>query len=115
MIGALTLLTESAAVYAAAMLHLSVADGLAALIGRGFGRRTSYKVFGHTKSLVGSGAFFLTSLAILTGFSLLAPADLAWWAVVGGAIGATILENIGVMGSDNILVPAFIVAMLRLV
>ena len=113
MIGALTLVTDSAATYAAAMLHLSVADGLAALIGQRFGRGNRYKVFGHTKSIAGSGAFLLTSLIILTAYSFIAPPGLAWWAVLGGAITATILENIGTFGSDNILVPAFIIAMLQ--
>lgn len=113
MIGALTLVTDSAATYAAAMLHLSLADGLAALIGQQFGRQNSYTVLGHRKSAAGTGAFFLTSLGILTAYSLLAPAGLVWWAVVGGAVVAAALENVGTLGSDNVLVPAFIVAMLQ--
>lgn len=113
MIGALTLVTDSAATYAAAILHLSLADGLAALIGQRFGRQNSYIVLGHRKSIAGTGAFFVTSLGILTAYSLLAPAGLVWWAVVGGAIVATALENVGAFGSDNILVPAFVVAMLE--
>ena len=114
-IGGLTLVTASPSIYAAAILHLSLADGLAALLGLRYGRMTSYHVFGHTKSVVGTAAFFVTSVAILTAYSLLAPSGLAWEFIVLGAAGAAFLENVGVLGLDNLLVPAFVVGLLTFV
>lgn len=114
MIGALTLVTQSPAIYAAAMLHLSLADGAAALIGLRWGRMNTYRVFGHTKSVAGTVAFFVTSIGILTAYSLLSISGLAWPLIVLGALGASFLENIGILGLDNLLVPAFVVALLSL-
>ncbi len=111
-IGGLTLVTNSPSIYAAAMLHLGLADGMAAIIGTRWGKMSGYRVFGATKSLVGSLAFFVVSVAILMAYSLIAPAGLAWQFIVFGAAIATALENIGVLGTDNILVPSFIVLLL---
>lgn len=111
-IGGLTLVTTAPSVYAAAMLHLGLADGMAALIGTRWGKMTGYRVFGASKSLVGSLAFLAVSLGILIAYSLIAPAGLAWQYIILGATVATLLENIGVLGTDNILVPGFIVALL---
>jgi phytol kinase len=111
-IGALTLVTSSKGIYAAAILHLGFADGLAALIGLRYGRTTTYHIFNHRKSLVGTTTFFITSLAILVGFSLLSSAGLSWQYIVLGSAIATLLENIGVIGLDNLLVPAWIVLLL---
>src|SRR6185295_1322058 len=41
-------------IYMAAMLHLSLADGLAAISGLAFGEHNSYKVLGETRSLAGN-------------------------------------------------------------
>lgn len=113
-IGVLTLATSSKGIYAAAMLHLGFADGLAALVGLRYGRMTTYYIFGHRKSLVGTATFLVTSLAILTAYSLLGVAGLDWQYIVLGAAAATLLENIGVLGLDNLLVPAWVVALLSL-
>jgi phytol kinase len=113
-IGALTLVTHSPAIYAAAILHLSVADGLAALVGSKYGKRTRYKVLGHTKSIVGSATFFVTSLIILASYGF-ATGGLMWGWTLGGAAVATALENVGVYGLDNIVVPAFVVGLLSII
>lgn len=110
-IGAVTLVTDSPSIFAAAILHMSVADGMAALIGTKFGKTTRYKVFGHTKSIVGTATFFVTSCAILIVYGLVT-GGLAAPFIVGGAVIAATLENLGLYGFDNILVPAFIVAFL---
>lgn len=113
-IGGLTLITQSHAIYAAAILHLSVADGLAALIGMQYGKKTRYKVFGHTKSIVGSGTFFVVSVAILSVYSTaVGGISLPW--ILAGASGATMLENVGMYGIDNVIVPAFVVGFLSIV
>src|SRR6185436_10967073 len=49
-------------VFAAAMLHLSLADGLAAVVGLAYGEHNSYRILGRTKSVAGSLAFFFTSV-----------------------------------------------------
>ena len=108
-------MTESPAVYAAAVLHLSLADGLAALMGLRYGRTTTYRVFSSTKSLVGTLTFMAVSVIILSLFSLITPSGLDWQWIVIGALGAAFLENTGVLGLDNITVPAFIVLLLTLV
>lgn len=110
-IGGLTLITDSPAIYAAAVLHLSVADGMAALMGIRFGRKTQYKVFGHTKSLVGSAAFFVTSVLILSVYAYISGVLPIPW-ILAGALMATALENAGIYGIDNIIVPVSIVALL---
>ncbi len=114
MIGGLTLVTQSAAIYAAAMLHLSIADGAAALMGLRFGRTTTYRVFGHTKSLVGSLSFFIASLGILVAYAVIVPGGLPLHIIAFGALGATLLENLGILGLDNIFVPAYVVWLLSI-
>src|SRR3990167_8005707 len=64
-IGASALLTNNKWVFMAAILHLSIADGLAAIIGKKFGGKYSYKIAGHTKTLAGSTAFWLASVIIV--------------------------------------------------
>lgn len=111
-IGALTLVTQSEAIYAAAILHLGLADGLAAIIGIRYGKKTRYKVFGHTKSAVGTATFLVTSIFILSAYSILSNAGLPWEFIVIGALGASVFENIGVYGSDNLLVPGYVIWLL---
>lgn len=114
MIGALTLFTQSDAIYAAAMLHLSLADGAAALVGLRFGRMNTYRVFGHTKSVAGTLAFMTVSFGILLAYAMIVPGGLSWHVIVAGVAGAAILENVGILGLDNLFVPAFIIALLSL-
>src|SRR2546430_3702351 len=64
-IGLLALLATSKWIFMAAMLHLSLGDGLAAVVGLGWGENNSYKVFGHVKSRAGSTAFFVTSFCVM--------------------------------------------------
>lgn len=110
-IGLTALLTKSTWVFAAAILHLSLADGLAAVIGKRYGRTNGYKVFGYTKSIAGTTTFWLVSVIILvTVFTFGAAGQWAtvpliiWLPIVAGAI-----ENMGIYGLDNIFVPLLIV------
>lgn len=109
--GALTFITHSKGIYAAALLQMSLADGLAAVIGVRFGKH-KYYVFRHPKSVEGTVTFFVVSVIILTGFSMyshhLAPAMIALIAAL-----AAIIENIGIRGSDNLLVPLIVALLLR--
>ena len=104
-VGLLTFITTSKGVYAAAILQMALADGFAAIVGGKFGTENKYHLFGRTKSLVGSVTFLVISLVILMGYSHFSTAGLAWQYVLGGAVMATILENIAALGFDNLLVP----------
>ena len=117
-VGLLTFITHSKAVYAASLLQMSVADGMAAIVGVEYGlkrQRYRYHVLGHTKTWIGTAVFFLISAAILFGYS----ADtlrLSWYAALGLAAATTVVENIGVLGLDNLLAPllvAFVLTQLR--
>jgi dolichol kinase len=113
-VGILTFVTHSKAIYAAALLQMSVADGMAAIIGVEYGmkqQRWKYHVFGHAKTVIGTLTFFVISAAILFGYS----ADtmrLAWYYVPLIAAATTAIENIGIYGLDNLLAPLFVAVIL---
>lgn len=107
-VGLLTYITHSKGVYAAAVLQMSLADGFAAVVGTRYGRDNKYHLLGHAKSVAGTTAFAVTSALILVGFSLFGPMHLSPVVIAFGALVAAALENIGVFGLDNILVPLFI-------
>jgi phytol kinase len=113
-VGLLAVLTKDAAIYMIAVLHMSLADGVAALFGTAYGRKNSYKVFGHTKSLAGSGAFLLVSLVLLIGYASFSAAVISPVLIVALALTATALENFAVRGLDNLFVPLLVAAVLAL-
>jgi len=109
-VGLLTFITKSKGIYAAALLQMSVADGMAAVVGVEYGlkwRKGCYKILGHPKSVIGTTAFFLVSAAILFGYSADTMRLAAGWAVVLAA-GASLLENLAIAGLDNLLVPLLV-------
>ena len=113
-IGLTALLTTSPWIFAAAILHLSLADGLAAIVGTSFGKKHEYKVLGFTKSYIGTATFFLMSVLVLI-FVLTQGADdqlLTPLIILGLPIAATATENIGVYGLDNIFIPVLVVVTL---
>lgn len=111
-IGMSALLAGNKWIFAAALLHLGLADGLAAVVGTLFGQKHRYKVLGHIKSRAGTITFWVCSffIVLLCGV-LYGPHDgistLIWVPLI-----ATFFENIGIAGSDNLLVPMFIVLIL---
>jgi phytol kinase len=107
-VGLLTLITQSKGIYAAALLQMSLADGFAAIVGTRYGRENKYHILGHTKSVAGTCAFLVTSILILTGYSVFSVNGLPISIVFAGAAGAALLENLGLRGLDNLLVPLFI-------
>jgi phytol kinase len=115
-VGLLTFITHSKAIYAAALLQMSIADGMAAIVGVEYGLKRQgyrYHVLGHTKTWIGSLTFFLISAAILFGYS----ADtmhLSWYGVVVLAAAATAIENIGILGLDNLLAPLLVAVVLTI-
>jgi phytol kinase len=108
---------QSGWVYMAAVLHLSVADGLAALVGVHFLhlRRYRYAIFGQPKTYIGSGAFFVTSLFIITATMLVDPAaygENVFLVMLLLPIVTTVIENLAVFGTDNLFVPLAVIAVL---
>lgn len=104
-------------IFAAAMLHLGLADGMAAAIGAQNLGHMNYKVFGQAKSLIGSLTFYMVSVGVTaavilgldsTGYGSLALATVVWLPVT-----ATLVENIAVFGTDNLLVPLLVIVALN--
>lgn len=107
-VGALAFVTHEPWIYAIALLHMSLADGLAAIVGVAWGKRTQYKIFGHIKSFAGSLAFFIVSVTLLCLYSAVSGQPLSPAAIVGLAATATAIENLGVGGLDNLFIPIFV-------
>jgi len=111
-VGSVALVTHDKWIYAAALLQMALADGLAAIIGVQYGNRFKYLIFKHPKSWAGTLTFFVVSLAILAGFSQWSGQTLTLsYMLVVGAL-ATALENVAVWGLDNVLVPLLVAVML---
>ncbi len=114
-IGILALFEPTKLVFAAAVLHIALADGLAAVIGTRYGKNSTYKVLWNKKSVVGTVTFIIISFNILV------------WLFVRGEVGftpitlpalfiipfsAAYIENIAPWGSDNLFVPLTVIALL---
>ncbi|MCA9325239.1 hypothetical protein KDA23_04215 [Candidatus Saccharibacteria bacterium] len=112
-VGLIAFVAHDAAIYSIALLHMALADGLAAIVGVKYGASRAYIVFGSRKSVAGSVTFMVVSAALVTvfalqqgiGFSLILPAVV---------IAATLTENVAVHGLDNLLVPVLVAAGLNL-
>jgi len=113
-VGIIAYVTNSKGVYAAALLQMSLADGLAAIVGLRYGKKTQYKVLGSTKSIVGTATFFVVSFTLLAGYSVLSGAALPLALIAGLAFTASLIENLGIYGTDNLLVPLAVGWMLTL-
>ncbi|MEO6513616.1 MAG: hypothetical protein ABIR37_02920 [Candidatus Saccharimonadales bacterium] len=112
-VGFISLLTTDPYIYAAAILHMSLADGAAAVVGAKYGKTNGYRIFGQYKSRVGSLAFLIVSLVVLTWYVLVSGADIPVIFIAGLALAATALENAGWRGFDNLLVPVVIAVILE--
>ncbi len=109
-VGLVALLTHDKWIYMAALLQMSLADGLAAIVGKSFGASTRYKVFNQEKSLVGTLTFLVISIMLLVLYSIHSGTTLSPAFILGLAAAATAIENLGVHGLDNLLVP-FLIAL----
>ena len=113
---AVAFLADSSWEFAVSILILGVADAMAALVGKRYGKTNAYLVFGQQKSFAGSTAFFVVTLLIITIFSdfgdiVFSGASIALIAVT--TLIVTISENLGVYGSDNLLIPLVAVLLLN--
>jgi phytol kinase len=111
-VGACALITHDKWVYAAALLQMSLADGMAAVIGTRYGHSQKYLMFGHAKSVAGTLTFFVVSFAVLFAYSRLGPHELTLGLITGISLLATIIENVAVRGLDNLLVPVAVALLL---
>ena len=107
-IGLLAFLTTNRWNFAASMLVLSIADGIAAIVGLVWGDDNSYKVFGHQKSIVGSLAFFFATLGIMIVYAAFSGQEYSAVTIVWLPVFATVVENLSVQGADNIVLPLFV-------
>lgn len=107
-VGAVTFVTHNPYMYAAAIMQMSLADGMAAIVGTLYGKTNSYDVLGQRKSRMGSLAFLSVSLAILAWYVLAVHSPVNIAVIAGLALAATIIENIAVRGFDNLLVPLLV-------
>jgi phytol kinase len=111
-VGIIALMTHDKWIYSASVLQMALADGLAAIIGIRFGRKVSYRILGHTKSIVGTLTFFVVSFLILAAFEHYGKIHISLaWMVIASAF-ACILENLAAYGLDNLLVPLVVAFLL---
>jgi phytol kinase len=112
-VGSITFITQDKWIYAAALLQMSLADGFAAVIGTRYGQRFRYIVFGHAKSLLGTATFLIVSALILLGYSHASGQYLTAVFIFDLSVAASAIENLGVAGLDNLLVPVLVAASLH--
>jgi phytol kinase len=106
-VGLVAFTTHSPAIYAVALLHMSLADGLAAITGVKYGARNAYMVFGARKSLTGTLTFVVVSALILIGFAVQQHTGFHP-SYIPLILGAAVLENMAVRGLDNLLIPLLV-------
>lgn len=111
-IGLLAFISTSEWIFAAAMLHLSLADGLAAIVGLAYGEHNSYRIMGRTKSLAGSLAFFFASVAIMFWYIAFSGSDYGIVTLLWLPVAATIAENLSGEGTDNLVIPLLVALVL---
>jgi phytol kinase len=111
-VGLVTLVTQNKFIYAAALLQMALADGLAAVVGVRYGNKQKYLIFGRTKSLAGTLTFFVASVLILVGFSRWSGMPLSLGFALLVSVLASLLESLAVRGFDNLLVPILVALLL---
>ena len=112
------LLTTTKIFFTLAILHMSLADSLAALVGKNYGQKWRYKVFYQTNTVIGSMTFWFVSLCILGvgilfAHNLIAFGNYAILLLVLPPI-LVLLENFAILGVDNIVVPLVVLLALNL-
>ncbi len=106
-IGILTFITHDKIIFTISVLNMSLSDGLAAVVGSKYGKRHKYKVFGVTKSILGTLTFMLTSYALLIIFLISTHTNPNIYYLLVPIL-AGLIENLSIYGLDNLLVPIFI-------
>jgi phytol kinase len=101
-------------IFTVALLEMSLADGLAAVIGTYWGNAHRYTVFGSAKSLLGTLTFLVVSCFIMLGYAHWTP-GISLLPLLPVALIMTILENLASWGLDNAVVPLFTAGALLLI
>jgi len=114
-VGVTAFITHNKWIYMTALLQMSLADGLAAVIGIRYGKKNAYRVFGQAKSLAGTTTFFVISLATLLIDVRLGVIHQNVVLLFSLALSASLIENLGAYGLDNIFVPLLIACVLRFI
>jgi dolichol kinase len=114
-IGISAILFQDNAIYTIAVLHMALADGFAAVVGVGLGKKAiKYRYKNVTKSIAGTATFFVISFALnllywfvlrLDTSSLTISPALPVLLSASAAIILSFVEIISPKGSDNVLVP----------
>ena len=110
------MLTTEPIFFTLAILHLSLADGFAAVVGVNWGKYWRYRIFEQMKTVLGTMAFWFVSLCILGAGTLFAYDLIPFTNYVLLILLLppllALVENISVKGFDNLMVPT--VALLAL-
>jgi len=112
------LLTTNKYFFMIAVLHVAVADGMAAIIGRKYGAKWRYKVFGETRSVLGTMAFWSSSFVILgIGLLFVLQPSIYAYAIMLLVLPPllSLLENLSILGLDNIVISVAVISALKLV
>ncbi len=112
-----SIISQNKIFFAMAILEVALADGLAAIAGISAGKHWEYRIFGYKKTVIGSMVFWIVSASILTG-GLLAAHDYFsfqsyYYLLLMLPPFLTLLENVAVYGSDNLVVPVALIVVLR--
>lgn len=106
-------LADSPYIFAASILHLSLGDGFAAVVGETHGRKNSYKIFGNKKSVAGSLTFLAVSAMIVALLAIAQGSTASNYQLFAIPVILMVLENISWNGFDNIFVPLFCAILLN--
>lgn len=111
-------ITTNNTFFAIAILEVALADGLAAVVGISYGKQWGYKVFGYTKTVIGTMVFWIVSVEILTAgvlaaHNLFSYNDYYYLLLLLPPV-LTILENLALLGIDNLIIPILTILVLRL-
>lgn len=97
------LIAPSAPVYVAAMLILGVSDTVAAIVGGSF---KSKVLVGYTnKTLLGSVAFFVSTLGLIVSVNYFAGLGMVISSILLLSLAVTAVEHILTWGADNLILP----------
>lgn len=102
------LFAQSKWIFVAGLLQLALADAAAALVGKRYGKKSTYEVLGQKKSVVGTAAFIVVSMLVFAFVTVVSPVEFSavgWQTLASLAIILAFVENVGVYGVDNFLIP----------
>lgn len=110
------LLVNNYWIFAVVVLHLALADGLAAVVGQQLGESNTYSILGSKKSIAGTLTFLFISYALMgvliAALHIADPWSLVIVACLPPVLAAT--ENMVPFGLDNLAVPLLAATILQL-